>query len=223
MSAELNARRNEEIARTQQAGSRRMSIFVMRMIRKTVFSAFGATQLVVLAALAAAFYFAYTPWQWSRLKEEIIQTYPDVNHIDGSSLEHWFASAKTDSTLKVPVLLDVRSPAEFAVSHLPGARNVSVAAGPEAMQLLTAPELWKSELGNPVVVYCQAGVASAEVAERLQRVGFERVQMLDGGIFQWANDKRPLVDSKGEAIAKVHTGGSSHSGLLKRTMRSPIK
>ncbi len=223
MRAELNARRNEEIARKQQAGSRRSHISAMRIIRKTVLSAFGVTQLVVLAAIASAFFFAYTPWQWSRLKEEIIRTYPDVNHIDAPSLERWFATAKTDLTLKEPVLLDVRSPAEFAVSHLPGARNVSVADGPEAMLLLTSPESWKSELENPVVVYCQAGIASAEVAERLTRVGFQRVQMLDGGIFQWANDKRLLVDSKGATITKVHTGGSQFTGLLKRAMRSAEK
>lgn len=219
----MNAKPNEEIARKQLAETRRTSILAMRIIRKTVLSAFGATQLVVLAAIATAFYFAYTPWQWSRLKDQIARTHPGADRIDGASLERWFATAKTDPALKVPVLLDVRSPAEFAFSHLPGARNVSVAAGPDQMQLLTTPDQWKNELANPVVIYCQAGVASAEVADRLERLGFQRVQMLDGGIFQWANEKRPLVNSSGAATEIVQTGASPQSGLLKRNLRSVEK
>ena len=185
-----------------------------------VFSAFGLTQLIVVVAVGTALYFAYDPWRWSKVREEILRVHPDADHIDGASLERWISAGASNPAIKPPVLLDVRSATEFAVSHLPNARNVGVADGPEAMKILSAIENRETDMKNPIVIYCQVGSASAEVAERLKRVGFQRVQMLDGGVFQWANEKRPLVDSKGAAVSSVLPGASKYSGLLKRGLRA---
>jgi phage shock protein E len=74
-------------------------------------------------------------------------------------------------------LLDVRTPAEFAATHLPGALNVSV----DALERRIA------EIGpkdRPVVVYCASGVRSAHAKQVLARHGFTTVRNL-GPMHAW--------------------------------------
>jgi len=69
------------------------------------------------------------------------------------------------------VLLDVRSPAEFAGGHLAGARSVPVGqVGGVAGELQ----------GQTVVVYCASGMRSAKAARVLRSKG---VDVLDLGTF----------------------------------------
>lgn len=75
------------------------------------------------------------------------------------------------------VLLDVRSPAEFASGHLPGAVNVPV--GDIARR---AGEI--GPLDRPIVVYCRSGARSSAAASALTRHGF--VDVLDlGAMSRW--------------------------------------
>ena len=73
-----------------------------------------------------------------------------------------------------PLLLDVRSPLEYARRHLPGA------------VLLPLPELparvAEVPRGVPVVAYCQSGVRSAQAVAMLAALGYENVQSLQGGL-----------------------------------------
>jgi rhodanese-related sulfurtransferase len=66
------------------------------------------------------------------------------------------------------VLVDVRSPEEFAAGHLPGAINIPVGE----------VRARASEIGTrdrPVVTYCRSGGRSARAAATLRELGFERV------------------------------------------------
>jgi len=69
------------------------------------------------------------------------------------------------------VILDVRSPAEFAGGHLPGARNVPVGQVGGVMAELK---------GQTVIVYCASGARSARAAGKLRSGG---VNVLDLGTF----------------------------------------
>jgi rhodanese-related sulfurtransferase len=82
-----------------------------------------------------------------------------------------------------PLLLDVRTPEEFASGHVPGARNVS-------HEQLAAR---LGELGPPgeVVVYCESGRRAAMAAEVLAGAGFS-VQHLTGDMRAWREAGRPL-------------------------------
>jgi rhodanese-related sulfurtransferase len=74
------------------------------------------------------------------------------------------------------VLLDVRTAAEFAERHIPGALNIPV------QELGTRLR----ELGpttRPVVVHCRSGVRSASAAQLLQRAGYDVLDI--GGIGNW--------------------------------------
>ncbi|MGQ0507613.1 MAG: rhodanese-like domain-containing protein [Myxococcaceae bacterium] len=66
------------------------------------------------------------------------------------------------------VLLDVRSPAEYAAGHAEGARNIPVQELEQRVK----------EVGDPktgVVVYCKAGMRAASAEQILRKHGFANV------------------------------------------------
>jgi len=69
------------------------------------------------------------------------------------------------------ILLDVRTPEEFARSHLPGAKNLPVGDLEERLSEVGEPD-------RPVVVYCRSGARSARARETLLRHGFSHVSDL---------------------------------------------
>ncbi|MBI3199925.1 MAG: rhodanese-like domain-containing protein [Myxococcales bacterium] len=75
------------------------------------------------------------------------------------------------------LLLDVRTPAEFASGHLPGAVSIPLAE----------LEGRVAELGpkdRPVVTYCASGVRSAVASRLLAGAGFGKVKNL-GAMSRW--------------------------------------
>jgi rhodanese-related sulfurtransferase len=105
-------------------------------------------------------------------------------------------------------LLDIREPSEYAVSHLRGA--VNVANTQTAMAYLQA-----SNKDVPIIVYCSVGYRSSAVAVDLQAAGYRNVYNLKGGIFNWANESRPLF-SKDKPIKQVHPYDRYWGVLLNR-------
>lgn len=74
------------------------------------------------------------------------------------------------------VLVDVRTPAEFADGHIPTAINI-----PHNEIILRPPTLDKDET---IVLYCRSGNRSAQAARALKQAGYRRV--IDfGGISRW--------------------------------------
>ena len=95
-----------------------------------------------------------------------------------------------------PVLLDVRTLAEWNVSHLPRARRVDPKATAQEAAGGLPKDVW-------IVAYCSVGYRSGLLARRLRSAGFTHVQDLEGSIFQWANEGRPLVQD-GHPARQVH-------------------
>jgi rhodanese-related sulfurtransferase len=85
------------------------------------------------------------------------------------------------------VVLDVRTPEEFAEGHLTGAVNVDFYAADFGDRL--------SELDPtlPYVLYCRSGNRSGTTAEMMTELGFEEVYEVDGGILAWAAAGQPVV------------------------------
>ncbi|GGG42842.1 sulfurtransferase [Hymenobacter glacieicola] len=88
------------------------------------------------------------------------------------------------------VLLDTRTPAEYRVSHLKGARFVD-------FDHFRDTNLRQLSRTQPVVVYCTVGARSEQVGAWLREQGFQDVRNLYGGIFQWVNDGHSLVNAHG--------------------------
>ncbi len=123
------------------------------------------------------------------LRRWISLRFPGVDWVDTGRLADWLAAPAP------PLLLDARSPGEFEVSRLPGARRVD----PDAREY----DLGAIPAERPIVVYCSVGYRSAAVARRLERAGHDRVYNLEGGIFAWANQGRP-VQREGLRVYEVH-------------------
>ncbi len=82
-----------------------------------------------------------------------------------------------------PVLVDVRSPGEFAGGHVPGALNVPLPTFPDrAKELAKGGELW---------LICRSGSRSAAAASAAVKVGV-RVMNVQGGTMAWRASGGPL-------------------------------
>jgi rhodanese-related sulfurtransferase len=72
---------------------------------------------------------------------------------------------------------------------------------------------------TPIVVYCSAGYRSSRVSRWLGRQGFTNVRNLEGSLFAWANEGRPMVSETG-AAKEVHPYNEFWGRLLKPEVRS---
>lgn len=78
------------------------------------------------------------------------------------------------------VVLDVRTPAEFAEGHLPGAVNLDV-EGPGF-----AEQVAQLDPDVPYAVYCRSGNRSALALQEMLGAGITDAYHLGGGISAWA-------------------------------------
>ena len=79
---------------------------------------------------------------------------------------------------KVDVLLDVRTPEEYAGGHVPGARNIPVG---ELEARIVELDTYK---GKTIFVICQSGARSARASELLVTRGWSAVNVV-GGTGAW--------------------------------------
>ncbi|MBU2019310.1 MAG: rhodanese-like domain-containing protein [Bacteroidetes bacterium] len=119
-----------------------------------------------------------------------------------------------DSKKKV-VLLDSREKEEFEVSHLPNAKWI----GYKDYQFEVLKNVSKD---TEIVIYCSVGYRSGKTAEKLIEQGFTNVYNLHGGIFDWANNQKPLENSKGASTKNVHGYNSKWSEYLNPKVTQPI-
>ena len=145
---------------------------------------------------------------WRAVDHLIATDHPNTPSLSTDSLAERLAAPSSAR----PVLLDARSPEEYAVSHLPGARRVDPSAD-------TYPALDTLAAETPIVVYCSVGYRSAGVVQALQRQGFSRVSNLEGSIFRWANEGRPVVRD-GEQVYAVHPYDATWGRLLTDSLRA---
>ena len=150
---------------------------------------------------------------WPMVKEGIRLRFPQVRQISTAQLASWLAHPDTLQ----PLLFDVRATQEYAISHLRGARQMSPVQD-EALQ--DDPLAGGIALDRPIVLYCSVGYRSARTAEMLQERGYTNVVNLEGSLFTWANESRPLVDAQGRSTTLVHPYDEACSGLLDPPFRS---
>ena len=172
------------------------------------FTPFGIMVVILLAAIGVALWLAYLPWRWERTKDDLRRRYPSVNRIDADGLEAWLGRPSGPK----PVLIDVRPPAEYGYSHLPGAKRMDRDDTPASLGI---PE----NTNDSVVIYDAVGADASPVADSLIKRGYNRVQVLEGGIFEWANRGRQLIGPDGKT-GRVLAGNSEFASLLKRRARA---
>ncbi len=89
-------------------------------------------------------------------------------------------------TKKNVVLVDVRTPEEVADGHLDSALNINF------LSENFAGEIEAMNKKNTYLIYCRTGKKSRSAADLLEKAGFKRVHMLDGGITAWKDAGKPI-------------------------------
>ncbi|HEU5135483.1 MAG TPA: rhodanese-like domain-containing protein [Steroidobacteraceae bacterium] len=83
------------------------------------------------------------------------------------------------------VVLDVRTAAEFAAGHVPGALNVSHDLLASRVDELAAMR------DKKIVLYCRSGRRTLLAEDVLRKAGFKNLAHLEGDYLAWEAAKRP--------------------------------
>lgn len=95
------------------------------------------------------------------------------------------AITEYDSTImESGVLIDVRTPEEFAEGHLPNAINIDVKNDNFTEKM---GEIKKKET---VYLYCRSGKRSLKATSILDTLGYKKIFNLDGGFLAWDAAKK---------------------------------
>lgn len=83
------------------------------------------------------------------------------------------------------IILDVRTPEEFAAGHVPGAINIPYTHLPARVSEL------RDVSDKDIVLYCATGVRAERAAGRIREHGYTRLLHLDGDMKAWNEKNRP--------------------------------
>lgn len=111
-------------------------------------------------------------------------------------------SEDRESVSSVPIILDVREPAEYEAMHIADSKNIprgvlesSCAEGYQESD----PDLIASR-GREIVVVCRSGNRSLLAARTMQLMGYQNVKSMKTGVRGWADDEFPLEDVERKAV-----------------------
>jgi rhodanese-related sulfurtransferase len=145
---------------------------------------------------------------WLAVKQFIRLKFPQVSHRSTDFLASWLDQPEQEN----PLLFDTRTQQEYAVSHLCGARQID----PDTQDLAFLNLL---DQNTPIVTYCSVGYRSSAIANQLQAAGYTNVANLEGSMFQWANQGRPLY-CNGQKVKQVHPYNLFWGYLLARELHA---
>lgn len=86
----------------------------------------------------------------------------------------------------VTVLLDVRTPEEFALGRVPGAVNVPLGDLSRRLSEFTAHK------DAEIVVYCEAGMRAGHAVGLMSQAGFNQLRTMDGHMRGWRQSGLPV-------------------------------
>jgi rhodanese-related sulfurtransferase len=87
------------------------------------------------------------------------------------------------------VILDVRTPGEFAEGYIEGARMIDFQGGSFETEIASLDK------NATYAVYCRSGNRSGQAVKIMQDAGFLNLFNLEGGVIDWANQGMPLVNN----------------------------
>ena len=169
---------------------------------------FGLAALLALAAAGCVWSMTEGEDGMAKMIVTVRRSFPRVAQLPTAELTAWLA----DKRRPPPQILDVRELDEFAVSHLHGALQVRPDAPASEVLARIDPQ-------RPIVVYCSVGYRSSKLAQRLIDEGGKDVRNLEGSIFAWANEGRPL-EKDGRPAKTVHPCNGVFGRLLKPECRA---
>ena len=102
------------------------------------------------------------------------------------------------SAHKKVYILDVRTLREYEVSHLKDSDFIDYDG-------FTKKDVKSIPKDAQVVVYCSVGYRSERIGEKMQKLGFENVYNLYGGIFDWKYRNKTIYNQNEQPTDSVHT------------------
>ena len=87
---------------------------------------------------------------------------------------------------KPPLIIDVRSPAEYAEGHVPGAINI------DFRQIKNRLDEIQQYQKSTVVIYCETGIRARIAESTLLEAGFQSILHLEGHMSAWRSNSLPL-------------------------------
>ncbi len=88
------------------------------------------------------------------------------------------------------IVLDVRTPEEYAMGHIEGALNIGIAEADFSERVS------KLDRDKTYIVHCSANVENGRTAKSLKimsSLGFNELMNMEGGIAAWEQNGHPLV------------------------------
>ncbi len=85
------------------------------------------------------------------------------------------------------VILDVRTPAEFADGHIADSINIDAQSGN------FAAEIEGLDKTKTYAVYCRSGNRSGTATQIMAEAGFSKLYNMNGGTIDWTNSGFPLT------------------------------
>ncbi|MDD2929294.1 MAG: rhodanese-like domain-containing protein [Sideroxydans sp.] len=122
----------------------------------------------------------------------------------------------------IPLLLDIREPAEFALLRIPGSINVPRGVLEQSCEWdydETVPELVQGH-EREIVVICRSGKRSVLAADVMQEMGYTHVVSLKLGIRGWNDAELPMEDANGNAV-DADMGDELLASRVKPEQRKP--
>lgn len=89
-------------------------------------------------------------------------------------------------TEKDALVIDVRTPKEYAAGHVPGAVNIDWHRRDFNEQIL------KLDKSKKLLVHCMAGRRSAAASQRMGELGFTKVFDYSGGWSEYSKSSQPV-------------------------------
>jgi len=104
-----------------------------------------------------------------------------------------FDKLRTNNT---SVVLDVRTPSEFARGHIPGAVNLDWSAKNFTENVAALDKK------HAYLVHCASGVRSAKACQKMEKLNFTNLYNLEGGFKAWQEAGKPVEKSPADSEFK---------------------
>ena len=109
-----------------------------------------------------------------------------INNVDVNTARDLVSQGET------VIVLDVRTPEEYAIGHIEGALNINIAEADFSKRVS------KLDRDKTYIIHCSANVKngrSAKSLEIMSSFGFDKLLNMEGGIIAWEQGGYPLVRS----------------------------
>lgn len=118
--------------------------------------------------------------------------------------EAWEAASRGEAQV-----VDVREPGEYDTERVPGSVLLPLSD--------LDGEASRADRSKALLVVCRTGSRAASAAERLSKLGFGKIRVVDGGLVAWAAEGLPVERGAGRVWAmerqvRFAAGGLSAAG-----------